>query len=80
MQAIQSWSFAKVLLVCGGWVLLCVLIAAAWLLLRLGVFSTGSSGSGGIGAVSFGISELVLAIPVVPPVILIVVWLAARWR
>jgi hypothetical protein len=36
--------------------------------------------SGGIGAVSFGISELVLAIPVVPPVILIVVWLAARWR
>ena len=80
MQALQSWSFAKVLLVSISWVLLCVLIAAAWLLFRLGIFSAGSSGSGGIGAVSFGISELVLAIPVVPPVILIVVWLLARWR
>jgi hypothetical protein len=86
MQALQSWSFARLLLVAAGWVFLCVLVGAAWLLFPLVVFSVGSSGSGGgigavgVGAVSAGISELMLAIPVIPPIILIVVWLATRWR
>ncbi len=80
MQALQSWSFAKVLLVSGAWVVLCVLVAAARLFFPLVVFSVGSSGSGGIGAVSvgIGINELMLAIPVVPPIILLLVWRVAR--
>jgi hypothetical protein len=79
MQTLQSWSFAKVLLVSGAWILLCVVVAAAWIAFRLGIFSAGS-GSGGIGVVSFGINQLVLAIPVLPPLILMAVWLVARWR
>ena len=80
MQALQSWSFARVLLVSGAWLLLWVLVAAAWLFVRLGLLNARSSGSGGIGAVSVGMNEIMLAIPVVPPIILIVVWLVARWR
>jgi len=80
MQAVHSWSFARVLLLSGAWIFLCVLVAAAWIAFQLGVFSAASSGSGGIGAVSFGINALVLAIPVVPPIALILVWLVARLR
>ena len=80
MQALQSWSFARVLLVSGTWILLCLIVPAAWLFFRLRVFSAGSSGSGGIGAVSVGVNELMLALPVLPPIILIVAWLVARWR
>lgn len=80
MQALQSWSFARVLLVSGAWILLCVLVVTVWLLFQLGVFSAGSSGSAGIGAVSVGINVLMLAIPVVPPIVLILVWLISHWR
>ena len=82
MQAtFQSWSFARVLLVSGAWIL-------AWLLLSLVVVASSflfllrSSGSAGVGAVSFGISEALLiasiAFLVVPPVALIVSWLVIR--
>ena len=78
---LQSWSFARVLLVSGAWI-------SAWLLLGLVVvvswflFQSRSSGSAGVGAVSFGISEAlliaVLAALVVPPAALIVSWLVIR--
>ena len=82
MQAtLQSWSLARVLLVSGAWIL-------AWLLLSLVVVASSflfllrSSGSAGVGAVSFGISEALLiasiAFLVVPPVALIVSWLVIR--
>ena len=80
MQALQQWSFARVLLISGGWVLLWVLAAVVWLLFQFrGLASAPSAGSGGIGAVSFGFSELLLAIPLLPPIVLILAWLTARW-
>jgi hypothetical protein len=78
MQPLQEWSFARVLLVSGAWIVLCLLVAVAWILFQLrGVFAA-SSGSGGVGAVSGGVSELILAIPIVPPIILILAWLITR--
>ena len=77
MQALRNWSFARVLLLCGGWILVCVLTTAAWLFIRFRNFEA-STGSGGIGAVSFGINILVLLIPLAPPVMLIVAWLIAH--
>jgi hypothetical protein len=79
MHALQSWSLARVLLLSGAWILLCLVAAVAWLAVRLGIFSAASAGSGGIGAVSIGINVL-LAILVGPPIMLIVLWLVARWR
>jgi hypothetical protein len=78
MQALRNWSFAKVSLVAAGWVLLCVLAMVAWIVFQFRGAFDASSGSGGIGAVTFGFNVLVLAIPIVPPAILIVAWLAAR--
>jgi hypothetical protein len=78
MQALRLWSFWKVLLVSGGWILLCVLLVAAWVFLQFrGVWDT-STGSGGIGAVSFGINDFMLLIPFGPPIVLILAWLVAR--
>jgi hypothetical protein len=79
MQGLRYWSFARVLLVSGAWVLFCLIAAAAWVLFQLRDLFTASSGSAGIGAVSVGFSELILAIPVVPPILLILAWLIARW-
>ena len=75
---LRHWSFEKVLLVSGGWVLLCLLTPLAWLLFQFSNAFDTSSGSAGIGAVSFGFNTLLLAIPIAPPVVLIVAWLAAR--
>jgi hypothetical protein len=80
MEDFRLWSLAKVLTVSGGWVLLCVLLVAAWLLVQFrGLWGAPSAGSGGIGAVSFGLSPIMLAIPFGPPVVLIAAWLVARW-
>ena len=79
MQALRNWPFARVLLVSGGWMLLCILTPLAWLLFQFNNAFDTSSGSGGVGAVSFGFNALMLAIPIAPPVILIVAWLIARW-
>jgi Na+/proline symporter len=80
MKALRFWSFARVLLFSGAWILLCLLVAAAWLFFSLSMLSAASAGSGGIGAVSVGLSELMLAIPLGPPIILALLWLRARWR
>ena len=82
MRAIlQSWSLARVLLISAAWILtwlvvsLLVVVGSFLLLLR-------SSGSAGVGAVSFGISEplliAMLAVLVVPPAALIGTWLVIR--
>ena len=62
----------------GGWVLLCILMPLAWLLFQFNNVVDVSSGTASIGAVSFGINGLMLAIPIVPPLMLIVAWLIAR--
>ena len=79
---LRQWSFAKVALVSAGWVAVCVVAAVAWALVpaSLEYHRTSGSGSGGVGAVSFGINVFVLAIPLGPPVLLIAAWLLARWR
>jgi hypothetical protein len=78
---LQSWSLARVLLICAAWIL-------SWFILSLLVvagsflFLLRSSGSAGVGAVSFGISEALvitmLAVLVVPPAALIGTWLVIR--
>jgi len=78
MQALRHWSFGKVLLASLAWVFLSVVVAVCWLLFPVVGILFDSSESGGTGAVSFGINAAVLAIPVVPPIVLILVWLAAR--
>jgi hypothetical protein len=79
MQALRLWSFWKVLLVSGGWILLCVLLPAVWIVLQFrGSWPASSSGSAGIGAVSFSINVFMLLIPLGPPIVLILAWLIAR--
>jgi hypothetical protein len=78
MQPLRQWSFARVLLVCAAWVVLTLLAAALWFYIQFRSEFDNGSGSGGIGAVSFGISVFVLLIPVGPPVVLFLVWLTAR--
>ena len=79
MKALRLWSFLRVLLVSAGWILVCVLVVAAWLALQFrGLWTTTSSGSGGIGAVSISLNAIMFVIPLGPPLILIVAWLIAR--
>jgi hypothetical protein len=79
MQALRLWSSWRVLLVSAGWMLLCVLVAGAWLAFQFrGLWTATSSGSGGIGAVSISLNAIMLVIPLGPPIILIVAWLIAR--
>jgi len=79
---LRQWSFAKVALLSAGWVAVCLVAAVAWVLVPawLEYQRTSGSGSGGVGAVSSGISVFVLAIPLGPPVLLVAAWLLARWR
>ena len=80
MNALRLWSFWRVLVVSGGWILLCVLLIAAWFAVQLrGLTAASTSGSGGIGAVSVGINLFTLLIPFGPPIVLFVAWLIARW-
>ena len=80
MRPLHSWSFVRVVGVSAAWVALCILVVVAWVVVPFGGALIGSSGSGGLGAVSVGISELALAIPFGPPILLFVAWLVARWR
>ena len=82
MQPLRTWSFAQVLLVCAGWVVLSVAAIAFWIFVQVFWIPDIRSGGGGIGAVavSFNINELVLAIPVLPPVALIPAWLLIHRR
>ena len=79
MEFLKLWSLWKVLLVSGGWILVCLLLTAAWVVFQFRGFRASSSGSSAIGGVSVGISELTLLIPFGPPIVLFVAWLIARW-
>ena len=57
---------------------MCLFAAAAYVLYQFRGLFVSSSGSGGIGLVSFGFNLLTLVIPLLPPVALIVAWLIAR--
>jgi hypothetical protein len=77
MQTLRSWSLARVLLTSGAWFVVSV---TAWLYFNVRGDFVGDEGGGGIGAVSVGINPIILAIPVVPPVVLILAWLIMRRR
>jgi hypothetical protein len=80
MQALRDWSFARVVLVCLAWVVAVVLLVATWLFWIFRPTIETNTGSGGVGAVSFGVNDLVLLIPIGPPVLLFLAWLLVRWR
>jgi hypothetical protein len=79
MRPLAHWSSARVLLACIGWVVLTLLGPAVWVMiqLRLQMAETSAAGSGGIGAVSAGVSEPVVLLP---PLLLVTAWLMARLR
>jgi hypothetical protein len=78
MHALRHLPFKRVLLLSGAWILLCVLVVAGWVLFQLRGIFIQDAGSVGVASASVGINELGLAIPVVPPIILIVMWIMAR--
>jgi hypothetical protein len=78
VRPVRDWSFARVLLVSGAWILLCLLVAVAYLLFQFREFISASSGSAGIGAVTFGVNVLTLGIPLLPPIVLLMAWLITR--
>ncbi len=78
MRPLRDWSFARVALVSSAWIAGCVLAVVAYLLYQFRGLFLPSSGTGGAGFVSFGFNVLTLAIPVLPPIVLIAAWLIAR--
>ena len=77
MQALRYWSVGKVLLACVAWFLVSVVVTVGWMLFQARGFCFNGEGAG-IGAVSIGINTIMLAIPFIPPMVLIVAWLVAR--
>jgi hypothetical protein len=80
MTPLREWSFGRVVLAGAGWVVLSVALIGFWIFLQITWSGGIGSGSGGIGAVTIAISELLLLIPLLPPIVLFVVWLIARVR
>jgi hypothetical protein len=83
LRRVRGWTFLRLMLVCAGWFVLCVVVLIAWGIAELywvGAFSAGA-GSGGIGAVSAGLPEALieLAMVFVPIVALVSVWVWQRF-
>jgi hypothetical protein len=79
MKPLREWSFARVMLVCAGWVVLSLALIALWIFLHIA--STADIGpGGGAETVHFSINGSVLLIPVGPPIALTLAWLIARAR
>jgi hypothetical protein len=74
MQALRYWSLARVLVTSGTWFVVSV---AGWLYFNVRGDFVGGEGAS-IGAVSVGINPVILAIPVLPPIVLILAWLIMR--
>jgi hypothetical protein len=80
MTPLREWSFVRVMLVGAGWVAFSLALIVLWIVLQIAWTADIGSGGGGIGAVSIGINELMLAIPVAPPILLLLAWLIVRAR
>jgi hypothetical protein len=80
MTPLREWSFVRVMLVGAGWVAFSLALIVLWIFLQIAWTADIGSGGGGIGAVSIGINELMLAIPVAPPILLLLAWLIVRAR
>ncbi len=79
MRPLAQWSFFRLLLVCTGWVVLCLLVPVLWVAIQLReqVAVESAAGSGGIGAVSLAVNELVVLLP---PLVFYAVWIWTRQR
>ena len=79
MKPLREWSFARVMLVCAGWVVVSLALIALWIFLHIA--STADIGPGsGVETVHFSINGSVLLIAVGPPIALTLAWLIARAR
>lgn len=74
MPALRYWSLARVLLTSGTWFIVTV---GGWLYFTVRGGFVGGEGAS-MAAVSVGINPVMLAIPVLPPIGLIVAWLIMR--
>jgi hypothetical protein len=81
MLDIRHSSFARVAVTSALWVVLNVALAAGFVYLQFRKLSS-ASGSAGIGAVSVGIDELVVAVLILylfgPPILMTAVWYFVR--
>jgi hypothetical protein len=77
LQRLRRWSFTKLVLVCIGWLVVCILVPIAYVAAMLYLSTRSDSGSGGIGAVSVGILDPLLWVPG-PIVLLVVLWIVAK--
>ena len=77
MNALRQWSFARVVMTAAAWFVLSI---AAWLYFTVRGMYVLDEGAGGVGALSVTINPLVAAIPILPPVVLLLVWLIVRRR
>jgi len=80
MLDVQRWSFARVALVSALWVVLNIALIAAAIYIWFR-WQTRGTGSGGIGAVSFGVEPLLAVLYLFgPPIVLTVIWFVVRHR
>jgi len=77
MQALRYWSVGKVLFAAVALFLLSLVLMAGWLFLQASGFFQSGEGAGG-GAVFVTVNAALLAVPFIPPIVLIVAWLVAR--
>jgi hypothetical protein len=77
MRPLAQWPVRAVVLVCFTWIVLCLLVPLIWVAIKLRSEMVTSSGSGGVGGVSVGVSTLVV---ILPPMLFCLAWLIARRR
>lgn len=80
MSMISAWSLTRLLLVCLAWVLVSF-VFLLWPLITAAIqFAQLSAEQSGAAAISVPIPPLLvrLAIVIVPPVVLLLIWFAAR--
>lgn len=75
LQRLRRWSVTKLVLVCIGWLAVCIAAPIAFVAATI-FFARREGGSGGIGAVSSGFPIL----PVVfgPIIVLVALWIVAK--
>jgi hypothetical protein len=80
-MSLRAWSLPEILLAGAAWVAVVVMTVAAvgYLKFRSLQRQIQRSESGGLGAVSMGITEWSLLWLVLPPLLLIVAWLLSRY-
>jgi hypothetical protein len=78
MKPLGSWTVLRLLLVGAAVFVASVVLCVAAIILQATWNVDIGPGSGGIGAVSVGINAFVVAIPFVPPLLLLALWLKAR--